>query len=83
MRIIEPVRIAEGTRIEASTVGPNVTIDEGAEVRGSVLRHVIVGKNARILDSTVEHSLIGDDAVVTGATRSRFVAARGEIGPAP
>ena len=83
VRIIEPVRIAEGTRIEASTVGPNVTIDEGAEVRGSVLRHVIVGKDARILDSTVEHSLIGDDAVVTGTTGSRLVAARGEIGPAP
>jgi glucose-1-phosphate thymidylyltransferase len=76
------VRIEAGAVVERSTIGPNVTIEAGAVVRDSVVRHAIVGSGARLAGATVEESLIGDDAVVEHRTLTRMVAAKDEVGPA-
>jgi glucose-1-phosphate thymidylyltransferase len=79
----EPVFVADGVTLDGATIGPNVSIDPGAVVRGSTLRDVIVGAGARVVDSTVEHSLIGDHVVVEGQTWRNMVAAVDEVAPAP
>jgi glucose-1-phosphate thymidylyltransferase len=80
--ITPPVRIAEGVTLADCVVGPNVTLEPGAAVRGSTVRHAIVGARARITDTTVEHCLVGDDAVVTGQELRGMVVAHDESAPA-
>jgi glucose-1-phosphate thymidylyltransferase len=82
VEIAAPVRVEAGAVVERSRIGPNVTIEEGAVVRDSTLRHVIVGKGARVTDAQVEDSLIGDGAVVSGQRLERMVIAHDEQGPA-
>ena len=81
--VVDPVRVAEGVDLVGSTIGPNVTIEEGAVVHGSELRHTIVGRGAQVLDSKMEYSMIGDDAEVKNVTGSRLIAAPGELTEAP
>lgn len=68
--IVEPVHIAEGVTLESSEIGPNVTLSAGAVVRGSKLRHTIVGEKTTIQDSDLHDSLIGRDAKVSGVRGS-------------
>ncbi|MBC8375701.1 MAG: hypothetical protein H8E26_06615 [FCB group bacterium] len=52
-----------------SVIGPNVTIDKGAEVSGVILSETIVGKGAHIYNMILNNSLIGDHALVDGQKR--------------
>jgi len=70
VRIIEPVRVEEGAIVEDSEIGPNVTIEADAVVRGSKLRDSIVGRNTNVIGSTLHDSLIGAYANVEGMTGS-------------
>jgi glucose-1-phosphate thymidylyltransferase len=81
--IEEPVRVAVGVELEACTIGPNVTIEEGAVVTGSTLRDVIVGRGSRIFNSTITRSVIGDDVRLSGQTLDEVIAAGSEVAPAP
>lgn len=81
--VVDPVRVAEGVDLVGSTIGPNVTIEEGAVVHGSELSHTIVGRGAQVLDSKIEYSMIGDAAEVENVTGSRLIAAPGELSEAP
>jgi glucose-1-phosphate thymidylyltransferase len=65
--IVEPVYIEDGVTLDAGcTIGPNVSISAGTTVRGSTIRHAVIGEQATIANSTLEHSLVGDAAVVEG-----------------
>jgi len=77
-----PVRIEPGAVVEASRIGPNVTIEAGAVVRDSTIRNAIVAARARVTGATIEGSLIGDDAAVEGGTLTRMVVAKDEAAPA-
>jgi glucose-1-phosphate thymidylyltransferase len=68
--IIEPVRIEADVVVEGGSVGPNVTLERGSRVRGSVLRDCIVGPMAEITDSELVDSLVGGHASVSGFTGS-------------
>jgi len=83
VEVVEPVFVAEGATVEASRIGPNVSIDAGAVVRGSTVRDAIVGRNAVLEGATVRHCVIGDEAEVRGESLYNMVAARDEIGEAP
>jgi glucose-1-phosphate thymidylyltransferase len=65
-RIIPPVRIEAGVRIEDSEVGPNVTIGAGSLVRSAKLRDCIIGSAARIERAELHDSLVGNDVVLAG-----------------
>lgn len=65
--IHEPVHVAEGVTLEASEIGPNVTLGKGTVVRGSTLRDTIVGEKSTIENADLHDSLIGSDVKVTGA----------------
>jgi glucose-1-phosphate thymidylyltransferase len=64
--IHEPVHVADGVTLEASEIGPNVTLGAGTTVRGSTLRDTIVGEKSAIESSHLHDSLIGSDARVSG-----------------
>ncbi len=81
--IIDPVYVASGVTLRSSTIGPNVSIDEGAVIEKSTLRDVIVGRNAQVAGSKVEHSMIGDDARVQNQQLHNMVVAKDETAPAP
>jgi glucose-1-phosphate thymidylyltransferase len=80
--VVPPVRVGAGVTLERSTIGPNVTLDDGAVVRNSVVRDAIVGQRARVEGATVTGSVVGDEAAVQGGTHERMVIARDEAAPA-
>lgn len=83
IEVHDPVFVGRNVALEASTIGPNVSIDEGAVVQRSTLRNVIVGRNARIVGCTIEHSLVGDDAEIHNKTLDNMVVAKDEVAKAP
>ncbi len=58
-----PVFIHADAKVESSVIGPNVTIDRGAEVSGTILTETIVGKGSVIKNMILSHSLVGDHAL--------------------
>jgi len=62
----DPVRIEEGVRIERSEIGPNVTLERGADVRDSRIRHSIVGRKSTVVKSDLHHSMLGDRVAAIG-----------------
>ncbi len=58
--IIEPVYIEDGVTIEASTVGPNVSVLAGSRIVQSKVSDSIIGGNTTIVSTTIHHSLVGD-----------------------
>ncbi len=79
--VIEPVFIAEGAKIEASVVGPNVALEAGAVLRNSVVRNSIVFSDARVEGANLEHSLIGSSATVAGSPSSLNLGDHSSISP--
>ncbi len=77
--IVDPVRIAPDVELYECTIGPNVTIEEGAAVHGSVIKEAIIGRAARVRDSDLEQVLVGDRTEVVGRTGTGLVAAGDEI----
>lgn len=64
--IIDPVYIGPGARVEKSVVGPHVTIEAGAVVRGSVVRNSILFAEAEVEGVVLEDSVVGHHARVDG-----------------
>jgi len=83
LEIIEPVRVGVGAMVENATIGPNVTIDDGAIVRNSRIRDSIIGCGSTIEGSTLEHSLVGENAEVKDMTYHNMVITRDEVAVAP
>lgn len=81
--VVDPVYVADDVALEHCTLGPNVSVGPGTEIRRSVLKDVVVGEGARVVDSRVEHTLIGDAATVVGQTLHNMVVAWDAVGPAP
>ena len=64
--IVPPVFIGDGAAVENSIVGPHVSLDAGGEVRGSIVRDSILGKDCHIQDATLSGSIVGHNATVVG-----------------
>ncbi|MEO5826336.1 MAG: hypothetical protein ABIR59_10645, partial [Gemmatimonadales bacterium] len=60
VKIVEPVLIEDGCTIERSTIGPNVTLETGSEVRDSMLSNAIIGSNALIENTVLDNAMLGD-----------------------
>lgn len=74
-----PVFIHAEAKVKNSVIGPNVTIDKGADIEGAILTETIVGKGAHIKNIILSNSLIGDHAGVEGEQRSINVGDYSEI----
>lgn len=77
--IHDPVRIEDDVQIEASTIGPNVTLESGCRVSGSQLSHVIAGGGCSITRSRLDHSMLGSRVTVEGFTGSASLGDDSEI----
>mgnify|MGYP000959353362 CR=1 FL=1 len=64
--IIPPVSIPFDAIIEASVVGPHVTLGEGCRLANVVIRNSIVEAGTHITDMVVEGSLIGRNVILEG-----------------
>ncbi len=77
--IVAPVYIEDGVIIEHSTVGPNVSLGCGSEIRNSTLRDCVIGEQANIRDSMLHDSFIGDGTVIHGVSGAVNVGDQGEV----
>jgi glucose-1-phosphate thymidylyltransferase len=64
--IRQPVAIAADALIEASIIGPHVTVQQGATIRGSIIEDSIVSAQAEIVGAHLSGSIIGERAVIQG-----------------
>ena len=64
--VIEPCFIGENVSLVNSIVGPNVSIEAGAVVSGSVVKNSILRGNTRVQDCVMDNSMIGERASVKG-----------------
>ncbi len=64
--VIEPCYIGENVTITHSIVGPNVSIEQGTTISGSVVRNSILRSDVRVQDAVVDNSMIGQRATVRG-----------------
>jgi len=71
--VIPPVYIHPTAKIEASVLGPYVSIDAEAKISNSVVRDSIIDTGAVIKDCVLAHALIGENARVTGQARTLFI----------
>ena len=62
--IHQPVLIEDGVVLERSTVGPNVTIEQGSVIRDSVLSHAIVGARCSLTGVQLSHAMLGNDVTM-------------------
>ena len=64
--VIEPCFIGENVTLTNSIVGPNVSIEQGATISGSVVKNSILRGNTRVQDCVMDNSMIGERAMITG-----------------
>ncbi|MFQ5569532.1 MAG: sugar phosphate nucleotidyltransferase, partial [Rhodothermales bacterium] len=67
--IHEPVFIGPGAKVTDSVVGPNVSIEAGVRLSGSVVRDSILFAHACVENAVLVHSLVGAHAEVRGRAR--------------
>ena len=77
--IVEPVRIEAGVLARDCTIGPNVTLEAGAEVSGSKLSHSMIGAGAHVRGSSLHNSIVGPAARVSGIRGRVSVMAHSEV----
>ncbi|MCB0769062.1 MAG: NTP transferase domain-containing protein [Flavobacteriales bacterium] len=64
--VIPPCFIGKDVTLSNSIVGPNVSIEAGATITGSVVRNSILRGHTRVQDCVMDNSMIGQRAIVTG-----------------
>ena len=79
VKIIEPVHIEADVVLEESTVGPNVSIEAGTVVHGSVVTNAIIGQNCRIEHCRLDGAMLGDDVVLTGLRGGAALGSHSEV----
>jgi glucose-1-phosphate thymidylyltransferase len=62
--IHQPVLIEDGVVLERSTIGPNVTIEQGSVIRDSVLSHTILGARCSLTGVQLSHAMLGNDVAM-------------------
>ena len=63
--MIDPVRVEEGAVVRDSVLGPNVTVEAGAQVEDSTVVDTILGSGCTVIGSTLHDSLVGSESRVT------------------
>ena len=78
-KIIDPVRVAEGVKLENCEIGPNVTIETGCTITESRIRDSIIGAHVTIEKSQLRDSMVGDHAQVSNFAGSLNVVDHSEV----
>ncbi|MEO8590597.1 MAG: sugar phosphate nucleotidyltransferase [Flavobacteriales bacterium] len=64
--VVPPCFIGENVTLTNAIVGPNVSIEQGASITGSVVRNSIIRPGVTVTDAIVDNSMIGERASVHG-----------------
>lgn len=64
--IIDPVYVADSAAIEASIIGPFVSVAENSVIERSILRDTIINRAATVRNASLEQSIVGENATVLG-----------------
>ena len=64
--VIPPCFIGENVTITDAVVGPNVSIESGATITGSVVRNSILRGSTRVQNCVIDNSMIGERSIVSG-----------------
>lgn len=65
--VIPPVFVHPSAKVDASVIGPHVSIGPECEVSGCVIRNTILDDGAAVTDSVLDSSFIGRQAKVEGS----------------
>lgn len=71
--IVPPCYIGNNVEISNSTIGPNVTLDDGVKVSGSKLTDCLVGFNTVVENSNIKLSVLGENALVRNMQGRAFI----------
>lgn len=66
IKVIPPVFIHPSANVEASVIGPHVSIGPDCKVHSCVIRNTILDEGAEVTDSVLDGSFIGREAKVEG-----------------
>ena len=77
--IIEPVLIQGGCTLQRCTIGPNVTLETGCEVRDSTIADAIVGPCSIIVRSQLTRAMLGEHVIITDFTGSGSFGTNSEV----
>ncbi len=66
IKVIPPVFIHPSAKVEASVIGPHVSIGPNCEVLSCIVRNTILDEGAAVTDSVLDGSFIGREAKVEG-----------------
>jgi glucose-1-phosphate thymidylyltransferase len=64
--IIQPVFVGKNVKIENSVIGPFATIEDGCEIKNSIVKDSIVCKSAKVDGMLIESSIIGQSVELKG-----------------
>jgi glucose-1-phosphate thymidylyltransferase len=65
--IIEPCFIGKNVSLQNCTIGPEVSLFEGVQIKDSTVRNSIIDENSIINDSQLHDSIVSKEAVVQSA----------------
>ncbi|MBN1266224.1 MAG: NTP transferase domain-containing protein [Anaerolineales bacterium] len=77
--VIPPVYIDPTATVEASVIGPHVSIGASCTITRSIMRETIVDSESTVNDAVLEKSLIGREAEVCGSSQSLNVGDSSEL----
>ncbi len=64
--IIPPVYIGQGVKIEKSTLGPNVSIEEKSTIVNSIISDTVIKKESELINVNLKNSMIGNYVHIDG-----------------
>ncbi len=65
-RIVEPVYIDEGSRVENCTIGPHVAVGKNVIIQDSEIQNSMIFEGAELKKTTLSDSIVGRSARVSG-----------------
>lgn len=71
--IVEPVRLEAGVVVRGGRIGPNVTLEEGAQAVECDIQDAVVGPHAVLERAHLRHSLVGGHAAVRNVAGTLLV----------
>ena len=77
--LIPPVHVDASCAIEASVIGPHVSLGEGVTIRNSVVRDSVLAEGARVENVVLEGSILGPDVRVRGRARTVNLGENSEV----
>lgn len=62
--VVKPVDIGEDVTIEQSVIGPDVSIDDSADIRKSIIENSIIGRESRPDSVDLDGSIVDDNTEI-------------------